>query len=347
MTTAPQTQSAFPRVIAVIGASSIFGALMLTHLETTLPQCKLVAIDDYPLIRPVRQVSAYRMEPNRTGAILTIDDIPEIMQMKAWDLVLDNRRLTIADAPDVFHLESVDSVIHVGSHYDRSNAREFLEDTEHWVQACRLGGVRQFVYLSDIRVYGAGSVNPIPVTERVQAEPVPEHRFLLDAESNLLQGLNTLTGESDLNVAILRSAMSVGPAGSSPVADELLWSTIAAGKNGNTPVQLIHQHDLARAAVLAITRRIEGTYNAAGSGVISARVFQDMCRSGTANGRVGKHKTAPRKRHLAKRPLILSDTKLRQAAGFNPKFSSEQAARAFCHSYVMEPQTRYELAIQT
>ena len=346
MTTPNQTPTEFPKVIAVVGASSSLGALMLSQLETTLPNCQLVAIDDHPLIRPVRQVSAYRMEPNRTGAILTIEDIPEIMQMKAWDLVLDNRRLTIADAPDVFHLESVDSVIHVGSHYDRPNSRAFLEDSLHWVQACRLGGVRQFVYISDIRVYGAGSQNPVPVTERFEAEPAPEHRSLLEAESKLREGLHEPESQGGLNIAILRSAMSVGPAASSPVADELLWNTLASGKNGNVPIQLIHQHDLINAVVFAITNQLDGIYNVAGSGVIGTRGFRNMCKTGTKKTRIPQRRSASKKLNLAKHPLIVSDTKLREAAGFKSKFSSEQAARAFCHSYLLEPSTRYAHSAQ-
>lgn len=346
MTTASQTPTEFPRVIAVVGASSTFGALMLRHLETALPHCRLVAIDAYPLRRPVKQVSAYRMEPNRAaGAILTIDDIPEMMQQRAWDMVVDNRRPTMADVPDVFHLESVDSVIHVGSHYDRANPREFLEGTQHWAQASRLAGcVQQFVYVSDVRVYGAGADNPVPLTERSQTEPAPAHQFILDAESDLQNNYMQSTTDAGMRVAVLRSAMSVGPTGSSPAADELLWSTLASGRNGNVPLQLVHQHDLTRAVQIALTRRLDDVYNVAGSGVLGARTMRDLCKSAMAkHPRYRARRRSPsRSRHLARRPLIVSDTKLKQAVGFKAKYSSEQAARAYCHSYLLEPSTRHD-----
>ena len=346
MTTASQAQNEFPRVIAVIGASSTFGALMLTHLETELPHCQLVAIDAYPLVRPVKQVSAYRMEPNRTGAILTIDDIPEVMQFKAWDMVLDNRRLTIADAPDVFHLETVDSVIHVGSHYDRDNADGFLDDTQHWVQACRLAGIQQFVYLSDIRVYGVGSGHPIPLTERSKLEPAGVHRALLDAESSVDHRFSDSSMGETMKVAVLRSAMAVGPYGSSPVVDELLWNTLASSKNGDIALQLVHQHDLAKAVELAIRRRLDGIYNIASKGIIGTRTLREMCKSAIGkNARRAKRGIGSKNRHLAKHPMIISDTKLKQATGFEAKYSSAQAARAFCHSYLLEPTTRNEFLI--
>ena len=330
-------------MIAVVGASTTFGALMLMQLETALPGCQLVAIDAYPLLQPVKQVSAYRMEPNRTGTILTIDDIPEVMQQKAWDMVLENRRLTMADVPDVFHLETVDSVIHVGSHYDRANPKQFLENTQHWIQACRLASVRQFVYLSDIRVYGVGSANPIPITERSPPEPASEHRFLLDSESTLLQSHIESTPDVGLRVAILRSAMSVGPSGSSPVSDELLWNTMTSGRNGNVPIQLVHQHDLTRAVQFAATHRLDGVYNVASKGVVGAGTLRDMCKSAVANNVLRTtRRTKSGSRHLAKHPLIVSDTKLRQDAGFTAKYSAEQAARAYCHSYLLEPTTQHE-----
>ena len=315
---------------------------MLMHLETAFPGIQLVAIDASPLLQPVKHVSAYRIEPNRTGAILTIDDIPEIMQMKAWDLVLDNRRLTLADVADVFHLESVDSVIHIGSHYDADGAEQFMSDTQHWMQACRLADVSQLVYLSDLRVYGAGSVNPVPITERSDPAPASEHRFLLDAELALQSGGLGGTDDSGLNIAVLRSAMSVGPSGSSPAADELLWNTMASSRDRSVPIQLIHQHDLARAVELAVTNRLDGTYNVAGKGVVSAGSLQGMCNSVAGNELRARNRSRSGGRHLARHPLILSDAKLRQAAGFAAKYTSEQTARSFCHSYLLEPTRRNE-----
>lgn len=342
MTTVPQTHPESPRVVAVVGSSTKLGALMLMHLETAFPGVQLVAIDALPLLQPVKQVSAYRMEPNRTGAILTIDDIPEIMQMKAWDLVLDNRRLTMADVPDVFHLESVDSVIHIGSHYDRIDAEQFLADTQHWTQACRLAGVRQLVYLSDIRVYGVGSANPIPLTERSKAVPAPAHRPLRDAESAIQNSGFESSDGGGLNIAILRSAMSVGPSGSSPAADELLWNTMASSRDPRVPIQLVHQHDLTRAAEFAITNRLNGTYNVAGKGVVTSATLREMSNPVTDNLLRSKRRARSGGRHLARYPLIVSDTKLRQASGFVAKYSSEQAARSFCQSYLLEPTRQHE-----
>ena len=45
-------------------------------------------------------------------------------------------------------------------HYDGADPEAFIERTSRWVDAARIAGVRQFVYLSDIRAYGIGRRNP-------------------------------------------------------------------------------------------------------------------------------------------------------------------------------------------
>ena len=65
-----------------------------------------------------------------------------------------------------------------------------------------------------------------------------------------------------------------------------------------------------------------------------------------ATGKKGNrttHRAGPRARGgTGKHPLIVSDTKFRQAAGFQARYSSEQAARAYCHSYLSEPTSAHD-----
>ena len=325
-----------PRAIAIVGASTHLGALIMMELESAMPDIQLVALDSYPLLRPVRHVSAYRMAPNRTGTILTIEDIPEVLQFKAWDMVLDNRQLTMADAPDVLNLESVDAIVHVGSHYDRGGWEQFIADAHHWRQACLLAEVRQMVYLSDVRVYGMSPDNPVPLTERATTHPDAAHRALLDAEGSLLDGSGDAPSGNGTNIAVLRSAISVGTGGSSPAADEILWPAIAAMRKGAVPLQLIHQQDLVRATIHAVVHQMHGLYNVASKGVVGSQTVREMCKSVNWSRTLkGKHSGSAPARRLTRQPLIMSDAKFRQAARFEPKYSSEQAARAHCHSYLL------------
>ena len=162
MTAQPGTPREFPHVIGVVGAASNFGAQLLLYLEKERPDCWLVAVAERPLRWPVERISTYRLAQNRVGGILTMSDIPDFMQQKAWDMFLEGHELTVADIPDVLQLEGVDSLVHVGSYYDGPNPEQFCADAQLWLRSARIAGVRQFIYLSDVRVYGVNANNPVP-----------------------------------------------------------------------------------------------------------------------------------------------------------------------------------------
>ncbi len=333
------------KAMAVVGASSGFGARMLLHLEAERPDYWLVAIADRPMRWPVERVSSYRFAQNRAGGTFALADLPHLMRSQAWDLFSERRELTITEMTNVLQLENVDSIVHVGSHYDGPDPEAFLERTSRWIDAARIAGVRQVVYLSDIRAYGIGKSNPIPVTERSRANPAPQHRYLVTAEPALPPPdgppIPPVPGVEDANamrIAILRTAMSVGSGSSSPVVDELFYPAISAGRKREFPIQFLHQHDLARAVEATINRRLSGIFNIVGDGAISSKEILGMCedtlasRSGLA-GRLRRSAGA----ELAKHPLIVGANKFKQQAQFKFKYSSVRAARVFCHTVLMEP----------
>ncbi len=340
--TAAQTRS---KAVAVVGASSGFGARMLLHLESERPDYWLVAIADRPMRWPVERVSSYRLAQNRVGGTFTLADIPDVMHSKAWNLFSERHELTMAEMSDVLQLENVDSIVHVGSHYDGPDPEGFLEGTSRWVDAARIAGVRQVVYLSDIRAYGIGKSHPIPVTERSGANPAPQHRYLVMAEPALPPPdgppIPPVPGVEDANamrIAILRTAMSVGSGCSSPAVDELFYPAINAGRKREFPIQFLHHHDLARAVEATINRQLSGIFNIVGDGVVSSKEMLGMCEDTVASrsGRAGRLRRSVGA-ELAKYPLIVAANKFKQQAQFRFKYSSVRAARVFCHTVLMEP----------
>ncbi len=342
MTTGPGTPREFSHVIGVVGAASGFGAQMLLYLEKERPDCWLVAIAERPLRWPVERISTYRLAQNRVGGILTMSDIPDFMQQKAWDMFLQGHELTVADIPDVLQLEGVDSLIHVGSYYDGPNPEQFCADAQIWLRAARIAGVCQFIYLSDVRVYGANADNPIPVTERTSTNPNRQHRYLADAEPAAADDGSPAAANGDaddeMKVAVLRTAMSVSANHASPAADELLLPAVTANRKRSFPLQFLHEHDLARAIERVITQRLDGVFNVAGDGVVDSLDILEWCRvpglprhagAGRSFNSVG--------RQLSKHPLIMSSAKFKQSAGFRFKYSSARAIRAYCHSVILEP----------
>ena len=345
MSAEPNTPREFAHVIGVVGAASQFGAQLLLYLERERPDCWLVAIAERPLRWPVERISTYRLAQNRVGGILTMSDIPDFMQQKAWDMFLEGHELTIADLPDVLQLEGVDSLIHIGSYYDGPNPEQFCADAQLWIRAARIAGVRQFIYLSDIRVYGANADNPIPITERTTKSPGRQHRYLADAEptSPAVADDETFAGshghdEYAMKVAVLRTAMSVSTNHASPATDELLLPAVTANRKRSFSLQFLHQHDLARAIEQAIRRQLEGVFNLAGDGVVDSLDILEWCRVPGLPRHAGSSISFNSMgRQLSKHPLIVSSAKFKQSAGFRFKYSSARAIRAYCHSVLLEP----------
>ena len=345
MTTVNTAASVFSRVIAVVGASSDFGAKLLLHFEEARPDFWMVAIADKPLRWPVERVSSYRLAQNRVGGTLTLADIPDVMQEKAWDLFSQRHELTMAEMPDALQLENVDALVHVGSHYDGPDQEAFVNRVPRWVEAARIAGVGQFVYLSDIRAYGIGPNTPTPVTEKFSANPVSSHRYLVECEpappppdGPPVPPSPGIDDPDAMRIAVLRTAMSVGSGNSSPVTDDLLLAALASGRKRDFPLQFLHQHDLARAIEAAVAHSLNGVFNVAGDGVVSSRDVLDMC---DVPKTIGRTDSIPLKRSagamLSKWPLIISGTKFKQQADFRFKYSSAQAARVYCHSVLLEP----------
>lgn len=339
MTTAYPNASAPPQTVAVVGAASHCGAHLLRHLESALPDCRFVAIDVRPLRWPLRRASAYRLHRNSAAATLPVSDLPEPSQRRTWDIVAQSQRITLADINDCLHSETVDSLIYMGSHYEGPDTEQFLSDTPSWLDAARMAGVRRFVYLSDYRVYGVRRGQPIPITERSETGPLPGHRILRDGEP-----APDPTEAAAMAVTVLRTAMTVGPNGSNPAAQEFLPLRSSPGRNRSLQLQFLHEYDLARAVTEVIARRLDGTYHLTGDGSISLAEVAALCypHPGRSKGRRNPQQPATRGARqktgdAAQHPMILSATKFKQEAGFRFQYSTRQAIRAYTHSILLEP----------
>lgn len=337
--TTPYPVPPSPPAIAVVGAASHCGARLMRHLESLLPHCRFVTFDTRPLRWPVSQVSAYRLHANSLPGTLSVSDIPEILQHRAWDIVTQSRRITLADADASLHIEAVDSLIHLGSHYDGPDMAQFLSDTRYWLEAAGTAGVRGFVYLSDYRVYGMRPGQPVPITELRATAPLPCHQILRDAEP-----APAPTATPAVPVAVLRTAMTVGPNGTNPAAQEFFPLRSPPGKYGNLQLQFLHEYDLARAVAEAIARRLDGIYNLAGDGSISLAEVTELCHPHPGRSKVRRDPQQPDARsrrrkdgNAARHPMILSATKFKQQARFRFQYSSRRAVRAYTHSVLLEP----------
>ena len=311
-------------VIAVVGTSSYVGSAIMLHLESEMSQDaadgrRLVSLDNNPLRWPVSRLSAHRMGMAYGGEEITLEAIPDLLR-----------------------LETVDTVIYVGSNYDGADAAERLAETPQWVAASRAAGVRQFVCLSDYRVYGVKPGHPIPITERAEPDRVGIHRHIAAAEPDC-EPPDDATTSDEMRIAVLRTAMTLGPGGASPAADEFLARRIRAGGKHNPPLQFLHEYDLARAVSVTIRGRLAGIYNLAGDGTICVRdaaLAGNELSSRPGNWAGLRRCWAGKAGDPTRFPVVISAAKFKQAAGFKYKYSSQRALLSYCSSVLLEPGVR-------
>ncbi len=311
-------------VIAVVGTSSYVGSAIMLHLEAEMSQDaadgrRLVSLDNNPLRWPVSRLSAHRMGMAYGGEEITLEAIPDLLR-----------------------LETVDTVVYVGSNYDGADAAERLSETPRWVEASRAAGVRQFVCLSDYRVYGIKPGHTIPITERAELDRDGIHGHIAAAEPDCGPPDDATTPDA-MRIAVLRTAMTLGPGGASPAADEFLARRVRAGGKHNPPLQFLHEYDLACAVSATIKGRLAGVYNLAGDGTICVRdtaLAGKELSSRSGNRAVLRSRWGGKSGDPTRFPVVISAAKFKQAAGFKYKYSSQRALLSYCSSVLLEPGVR-------
>ncbi|HLI00981.1 MAG TPA: NAD-dependent epimerase/dehydratase family protein [Acidimicrobiales bacterium] len=218
----------------------------------------------------------------------------------------------------------------------------------------RVAGV---VQVSSATVYGAWPDNPVPLSEESPLRPNPELAYAVgkaDSERLLAEWSEA---HPTVAVAVLRPAATLG-ATTSPLYRALTGTGVARSDEATRLVQVLHVDDLASAVVLAVRRRLAGTYNVAPDGGIPEATARALA-GGVAHlrlpGRVAtlvgmgawnlRRAGAPRAaRAYRTYPWVVAPDKLK-AAGWVPHYSTEEALvatdpRPHAHWDELPPGTR-------
>lgn len=313
-------------VVAVTGASGFIGFRFLQELEGMNTFQKLVAIDRKPLPKPLHNVRAHRLD------------------------------VSLPLAP-VFQRDSVDTVVHLA--FDLQEGRTPAEadaiqknnifGLENLLRECRRARVKAVVYLSSHTVYGAHADNPVPITEDREPRPLPNFQYGQTKFQSERLLLNFAEENPDVAVTILRCCMVMGPEGSSRVTQGLDQPVLLKIAGADPPLQFIHSVDLARIlAILSVNPR-PGVFNLAGKGVVRysemARIMGKRIVSlpssvaapvVDATWKFGVQKEASSiGLNFIRYPVIMATGKLRQATGYNFRYTAREAVTAFAASNLL------------
>jgi nucleoside-diphosphate-sugar epimerase len=197
---------------------------------------------------------------------------------------IEHHVVVLDDARAARLCEGAAAIIHLGSGtpvpgrdhtaaLDGASGPGDVETTRALLAAASGAGVPTVVVLSSAMVYGAWPGNPVPLTEAAPLRPVPGLPFAIErAETERLASRwrEEHAGRAEPpTVAVLRPAVSVGPEqprwlGRSP------WSAAGLTVDDEPPVQFVHLDDVASAVDLARRERLDGPYNVAPDGWLSA-----------------------------------------------------------------------------
>ena len=212
---------------------------------------------------------------------------------------------------------------------DVAAARELLSSTT----------ASTVVVLSTAMVYGARPDTPVPLTEAAPVQPVPGARYPAARVALERAVEDWRRDRPGTTVAVLRPSVCVAPSAAPHWLERSVWHARSLRQVGrDRPAQFLHLFDLARAVDLARRLRLDGEFNVAPDGWLSAREQLELVGAGrppriTAPAAAawtrlrwwaGLGSTPPDLAPYARHPWVVANDSLR-AHGWAPEFTNEEA----------------------
>lgn len=198
---------------------------------------------------------------------------PDGAAFATQDVTDESLRARLADfAPDVLvHLAWVFDPVH-----DQDfEARVDVAGTRNAFEAAAAAGVRRIVYPSSTTCYGIDPARRRPLLESDPPTPnyaYPYGRFKAEVEQ-WLPGFRA--AHPDIDVVVTRACIVLGEHARNIVTHITQWPVMFRVAGSNPPMQFMHEADAADMMWWMITEAPAGTFNAAGSGVVS---YKELCR---------------------------------------------------------------------
>ncbi len=239
--------------IVVTGCSGHLGRVVVPHLLTSLPDCKITGLD---VQRPTYRYERFLYQ-----------------------------QLNIAEPELASCLQGVDVVVHLA--FVVIAAPVGYQQPDLNVQAARnlancilASSVPLLIHLSSAAVYGPWPDTPVPVNEQAAMRPLPGFLYAQDkveVEQILLRAYETVNAGK---LMILRSPTILGPHAQPYLKDMLRSPFRLAGKKGHILSQCVHEQDVAEVIRRCLIQADAGTYNLAAEPARSLNEWQHRAGGG-------------------------------------------------------------------
>ena len=269
-----------------------------------------------------------------------------------------------AGMPTIEEVEGVDCVVHLlaGDH-DALATRESGPSTglQDLLGALSKAGVDRLVLLSSAMVYGAWPNNPVPLTEESPLRP--------DASFGFARQLAQVEEAADAwrcedrsrQVAVLRPVLSMAADNESSVVRALAAGMGHRFAEEDAPGQFLHLDDLAQAVEIAVREHLDGVFNVAPDGWVSAERVRALAGQGlrlrvpdrisdliaNLSWRFQRGPLPPGLVPYVRHPWLVSNDRIKQA-GWNPTVTNEQTYVEGTESKwwtMLTPKRKQELAL--
>jgi UDP-glucose 4-epimerase len=283
----------------------------------------------------------------QVGRVIGVDVVPPRADLGSVRFVrADIRNPVIAK---VIAGEDVDTVVHTSVAESAGEVGGRMSMKEHNVigtmqllAACqRAPGLERLVVKSSAEVYGASNRDPAMFSEDMSAKRLPRSGYAKD----VLEVEGYVRGfarrRPDVVVTMLRAASAVSSFASSPLVDYLRLSPTPKVLGYDARIQLLHYDDLVSVLHHATLAGVHGTFNVAGDGVLAmSQLIRRLGRvalplppfaisslgSLVKQAHLGLQHFSPEQVAYLTYGRGLDTTRMRAVLGFEPRFTTEQAA---------------------
>ena len=246
--------------------------------------------------------------------------------------------------------EEVDTVVHMsviatpGTAGARGTMKELnVIGTMQLLAACQKAeSLRTLVVKSTTTVYGASNRDPAMFTEDLEPRRPARTGYAKDVAEVEAYVRGFARRRPDVTVTTLRCANVIGPTVVSPVTSYFRLPVIPTVLGFDPRLQFLHESDLNRVLLHAVTADVHGTFNVTGDGVLmlsqALRLLQrpGIPLPGVAFGGLGSALRSARLADLSPELVAfltygrgVDTTRMRTDLGFEPRYSTAEAFGEF------------------
>lgn len=312
-------------VVAITGAGGEIGQKLLARLEDCESINKIVGFDIKDPLREYNKLAFYRAD-------IRHPQIPEILSRYKVETLL--------------HLAFTQRS---SRHVTKAHERDVI-GTLKVLNACLKADIKRVALISSTMVYGASPYNPHFFTEEHSIKNYSHTKYVNDRIEIERLARQFQWKNPEIGIVVLRTPLILG-LGSHNFMVRMLSQPVVFKMMGFDPLmQFLHEDDMIEALFLALTKEIKGVYNVCPDGVMP---FNKALRiAGKISIPVIEPLAYPildilwnfncvevnsSQLDYFKFTWVASGKKFKEATGFKPKFTTEQAFIDFIEQQRIRP----------